>query len=75
MRVCVAGATGAIGKLLAGPDRLAPIAPSCLGDTVKDSTHHMHLRVTPQAGVGSYRSFRTNQRTGQACRGKGEPKC
>jgi hypothetical protein len=74
LRVFVAGATGAIGKLLAGPDRLAPMAPSCLGDTGKDSTHQMHFRVTPQAGVGSYRSLRTNQRTGQACSSKGVSK-
>jgi hypothetical protein len=38
MRVLVVGATGAIGKLLAGPEHLAPMAPSCLGDTAKDST-------------------------------------
>lgn len=75
MRVLVVGATGAIGKLLAGPDHLAPMAPSCLGDTAKDSTYHLHLWVTPQAGVGSYRSLRTNQRTGQACSGKGVSKC
>ena len=43
--------------------------------TAKDSTYHIHFRVTPQTGVGSYRSFRTNQWTGQACSGKGEPKC
>jgi len=38
MRVLVVGATGTIGKLLAGPDHLPPMAPSSLGDTAKDST-------------------------------------
>jgi hypothetical protein len=67
----VAGATEVIGKLLTGPDRLALMAPSCLGITAKDSTYHMHFRVTPQTGVGSYCSLRTNrERTGHACSAK-----
>jgi hypothetical protein len=43
------------------------MAPPCPGDTAKDSTHEVHLRVTPTPGVDSYRRLRTKrQRIGQA---------